>query len=297
MPDLDSQAGKEKIGRVFPLATEPPENGIGFVRESGVAGRTVLRGLVLLAWPAVALGQAPLRFDVASVKTVEGASVRVLPSRSGGRLTWPANLLFLVSFAYDLPEWRISGLPAGSEAYVIDATTSAQATTDGVRRMFQALLADRFRMAAHWTARKMDGYDLTVGKSGPKMVEAHDGDPPAPKPPTLRGLSAEDLKEMDGRLIFDVPEPGVMVMAGRRIGMARLATALGNVLRVPLEDRTGLAAEYYFACEFVRPGGPEDANAGSLRAAMQSLGLRLRKRKTAVDVLVVDRIQKTPTEN
>jgi uncharacterized protein (TIGR03435 family) len=102
---------------------------------------------------------------------------------------------------------------------------------------------------------------------------------------------------VDGLSIVDVPEPGVPSMAGRRVGMARLAGDLGKVLQAPVADLTGLAGKYYFACEFVRPGGPEDANAGSLNAAMQSLGLRLEKRKTAVGVLVVDSIEKTPMEN
>lgn len=251
----------------------------------------------MLACTAAAFAQAPLRFDVASVKAVEGARVQVGPNRSGGRLTWPTNLLYLVSFAYDLPEWRISGLPQGNESYVIDVTTSAQATTDDVRRMFQSLLGDRFRMASHWFTRETDGYELAVGKGGPKMVEARDGDPPGPAPPMLRRYSAEDLRTADGLMIFDVPEPGVTSMAGRRVGMARLAGDLSKVLHEPVADRTGLAGKYYFACEFVRPDGPEDANAGSLSAAMQSLGLRLVRRKTAVGVLVVDSIEKTPTEN
>jgi uncharacterized protein (TIGR03435 family) len=251
----------------------------------------------LWAQPLQSPPDRPLRFDVASVKAVEGARIQVLPKRSGGRLTWPTNLLFLVSFAYDLPDWRIAGLPEWSEAYVIDATTAAQATTGEVQRMLQALLAERFGMAAHWTTREMDGYDLTVGKGGPKMAEAHDGDPQSPAPPMLGRFSAEDLKAVDGQLMFDVPEPGVTAIAGRRVGMARLARGLEKVLRLPVADRTGLAGQYYFACEFVRPGGPEDANAGSMREAMQSLGLRLEKRKTAAEVLVVDRIVKTPTEN
>ena len=131
-----------------------------------------MRRMVLLVWALAATGQAPMRFDVASVKLTEAARVRVIPTRSGGRLTGPTNLLFLVSFAYGLPDWRISGLPEGSESYEIDATTSAQATTDEVHRMFQALLADRFRMASHWTTKERAGYALTVDKSGPRMREA-----------------------------------------------------------------------------------------------------------------------------
>lgn len=255
----------------------------------------VRRTLAVLAWVGAAWGQAP-RFDLASVKIAEGARARVIPARSGGRVTWSTDLLYLVECAYDLPPWRILGLPQGSEAYAIDATMPAQTGREELQRMFQSLLADRFRMVSHWIHKEVDGYDLTVARGGPKMVEAKDGDPPAPAP-MLRGFSAEDLKTMDGQLMHDVPEPGVTRMAARRVGMARLAIELGNVLQAPVADRTGLTGEYYFACEFVRPGGPDDANAGSLRAAMQRLGLRIEKRKTAVAVLVVDRIERTPSEN
>jgi uncharacterized protein (TIGR03435 family) len=75
-----------------------------------------------------------------------------------------------------------------------------------------------------------------------------------------------------------------------------LAQELGKVLQAPITDRTGLTGLYYFDCEFARPNAPDDANSGSLMEAMQRLGLRLDKRKTTVDVLVIDKIEK-PTEN
>jgi uncharacterized protein (TIGR03435 family) len=261
-------------------------------------GHAVGRRIVLLACAALVFGQAPPRFDVASVKVLaEGSRVQVVPSRSGGRLTWPANLLFLVTVAYEVPDWRIAGLPEASGAYQIDAATSPQATDHDVYLMFQTLLAGRFHMVSHWVTREMDGYALTVAKGGPKILEAQDGLPPGSAPPMFRKYSAEQLKEVDGLLMFDIPKPGVVSMAGRRVGIARVAEALDRFLQAPVADQTGLAGKYYFACEFARPGGPEDADAESLRAAMQSLGLRLEKRKTMVEVLVVDSIATTPTEN
>jgi uncharacterized protein (TIGR03435 family) len=55
-----------------------------------------------------------------------------------------------VGYAYHLQDWRISGpLPGSDFIYAVDATTASAATEDQVRLMFQSLLADRFRMAAH----------------------------------------------------------------------------------------------------------------------------------------------------
>ena len=46
-------------------------------------------------------------------------------------------------------------------------------------------------------------------------------------------------------------------------------------------DQTGRSGSYYFALEFAR----------------EDLGLRLEKHKGPVEMLVVDHIEKTPTEN
>jgi uncharacterized protein (TIGR03435 family) len=74
-------------------------------------------------------------------------------------------------------------------------------------------------------------------------------------------------------------------------------------------DKTGLTGKYDFTLEFqgsMGPGGAlpaatADATDGvepSLFAAIETqLGLRLSEKKTLLDVLVIDHIEKVPAEN
>jgi uncharacterized protein (TIGR03435 family) len=122
----------------------------------------------------------------------------------------------------------------------------------------------------------------------------------------------------------------MMMMNGRfRIGASkqstvRLADMLANQLGSPVIDKTGLTGEYDYTLEFsseglagggVPPGLPPpppspgaggplapnsagDQDAPSLLTAVQEqLGLKLESKKGPLDLLVIDRADKTPTEN
>ena len=70
----------------------------------------------------------------------------------------------------------------------------------------------------------------------------------------------------------------------------------------PVIDKTGLTGKYNFTLEYA-PGGAmatsSDAESGapSITYAIRSLGLALPDTKTTLDVLVVDHVEKVPTEN
>ncbi len=98
--------------------------------------------------------------------------------------------------------------------------------------------------------------------------------------------------------------------------MADLASLLERFTGQPVFDRTSLSGLYLFTIElpprntlresFLRRGGNVSPN---LRAeldrpsidmaseAFKGLGLRLEKRRSDVDTIVVDRIERTPTDN
>jgi uncharacterized protein (TIGR03435 family) len=87
-----------------------------------------------------------------------------------------------------------------------------------------------------------------------------------------------------------------------------LADFLGRELRIPVLDRTGLAGRYdyfldinsYITDEIRQAGrnGPPIEAPGIISSALQEqLGLRLDSSKAPISMLVVDSIEKEPTEN
>ena len=118
-------------------------------------------------------------------------------------------------------------------------------------------------------------------------------------------------------------------MQGDAMNMARLADLLSMPLGRPVVDKTGLTGAYDIALEFSPeglgmmragpgpmmmgppPGGgpagagpgteaPRDANDSGptiFTALQEQLGLKLESRKGPVELLVVDSVEKMPTEN
>ena len=94
--------------------------------------------------------------------------------------------------------------------------------------------------------------------------------------------------------------------------MAALANLLTGQMTRPVFDKTGLTVKYDFVLEFEPESGgmaarnppPADASPGAgtdtaptIAAALQMLGLKLEAKKAPVESVIVDKIEKTPTEN
>jgi uncharacterized protein (TIGR03435 family) len=84
----------------------------------------------------------------------------------------------------------------------------------------------------------------------------------------------------------------------RRVTIVQLSEALEGMLGTAVWDQSGLTGNYYFALRYALESAPDDADALPLNAALQkSLGLKLEKHRGPVEMLVVDHIEKTPSEN
>ena len=263
----------------------------------GTAAVTVPLAIGLLH-PAEIRAQSatPLRFDVASVKLSKKAFIVFEPQRSGGRVSWTTDLTHILCYAYNVAGWRVSGpIPGADHIYEVDATTDPHAGDEQVRLMFQTLLTDRFHMAVHRVTKDLDGYALTVAKAGPKLEAAKDGDVP-PLPSWFPG-GAQDSAALEGKVAALITAPGIGAIAGRRADMPHLADSLQRVLKVAVLDETGLTGRYYFALQFAYGDPPADSTLPDLPVALQQFGLKLEKQKSAVEMLVVDHIESTPTEN
>jgi uncharacterized protein (TIGR03435 family) len=125
-------------------------------------------------------------FEAASVKPT--APTGGLPRRarlSGGpgtadpgRIDYQSIIFStLVAKAYNLPYYQLSA-PAwfNTERYDLAAKLPASATEDQLEQMLQNLLAERFKLAAHFESRVTPVYELSVAKGGPKFKTWTDED-------------------------------------------------------------------------------------------------------------------------
>jgi uncharacterized protein (TIGR03435 family) len=251
-----------------------------------------------------AFGQAPM-FEVASVKLIEGNSLppgfSLSPIRSGGRWSWVTMLSEVVCYAYDIPAWALSGLQPGPPAYRIEATMNASATEPEVRAMLRSLLADRFHFAAHNKTEERSGFALVVSQKGQRLSRKTQDNELPQMPDFLAGKSPEAF---EGKIFSSSEGRGTSAITGRGVPVSKLAAQISDAVHTVVLDRTGLSGDYYFGFKFLNED-PEGANARDLSvqslpigiALEAELGLRLEKIKTPVQILMVDHVDKTPSEN
>jgi len=150
--------------------------------------------------------------------------------------------------------------------------------------MFQTLIADRFKLAMHREQKELPVYALLVGKNGSRLHKS-DGDGDFSMGPTSGGIGFEKISMADFA--------------------ARFLSRLPPIGR-PVLDKTGLEGRYDFTLALAAaPGtGADSIKKSALEEgfslfayALDQLGLRLEAQKTLMEMLVVDHVEKTPTEN
>lgn len=283
-------------------------------RNEGNQMKRIVRGAALGAIVACGLfGQgapAPLTFEVASIKPsapdARGTMLQIQPG--GGLRVTNATLRMLITQAYDVRDFQVSGGPGwiNSERYDITARSEhlagADNLPDDLRKMTDeqrktvgeqmrvrllALLADRFQLKIHRETKEQPVYALVVGKNGPKFQEAKEG-------AANRGRMRMGRGQLTGE--------GVQIQF--------LTVALSNQVGRPVLDRTGLKGNYDFKLDWTPEPGqgggpfgtpppgvdappPPDPNGPSLFTAIQEqLGLRLESQKGPVDMIVIDSVEK-----
>jgi uncharacterized protein (TIGR03435 family) len=280
---------------------------------------------------AAALAQTP-QFEVASIRPSAGPGsdrMNIGVHVDGQRVSCTAlNLKDYISTAFKLKIYQVEGPDfLGSERFDINAKLPAGATQGQVADMLKALLIDRFQMKYHLSTKDFPVYALTVAKGGLKMKQSppdptdDSGDPgERPKAP------ATNVSGSGGRggVHIDLGHGSFFTMAdnkfiARKLDLAGFAEVLARFEDRPVVNMTGLTGLYDFDLEFT----PEDymamlirsaiaagvnlppealralsgSSGDSLLSALERLGLKLETRKAPLDILVVDHIEKSPTEN
>jgi uncharacterized protein (TIGR03435 family) len=245
------------------------------------------------------LGADQQRFEVASVKRADQCEFRT--SLDPGLVTLRGvPLKPVLAQAYKVKADHITG-PSWLETdcYEIVAKMPKDATLERLPDLLQALLSDRFKIAARTEDRAHQGYALVVDKGGLKLKEH---DPKGNFMGTKRGLT-----------LFGAPGHGRLQGA---MTMASLANYLSSRGYGAVQDSTGLAGQYDVDLTWVpdqdfepraadSPGpastppsaGSDPSGASLFSALRESLGLRLERREISEKYLVIDKIERLPTEN
>jgi uncharacterized protein (TIGR03435 family) len=273
-------------------------------------------------------------FEVASVRAsepittpgvtagvhIDGAQVRCVE----------LSLRDYVRMAYKVKDYQIEGPEwMASARFDILAKLPEGATPEQVPQMVGALLADRFQMKMHRASKEFPVYGLVVAKGGLKLKPLPE-DPEAEE--TAKGTVNVVAGSTNGGTVIDLGK-GSSISLGmssangsgkgrieaKKVTMAAFADVLARFTDRPVVDFTEVKGSYDFALEFA----PEDFRAMMLRAAqiagvalppealklldnasgdamfaaLETLGLKMEPRKASLEVLEIDHMEKTPSEN
>ncbi len=226
--------------------------------------------------------------SASSLPRFEAASIKLNTSNDPGSLNdfRGANVVFrnyvlggilqtafgVERTALEAPDWLFN------ERFDITAKVpDEKASLDERRQMLQALLIDRFGLTFHHETKMRAGFALVVAKNGAKIQPVAD----------VGGHNNDN-------------RPGRMERLRTTIG--DFASQLQYTLRQPVVDETHMEGRFNVLLTYAPDRGadapPRDDEGPSIFTAVeQQLGLKLEPRKVPVDVFVIDRCEKMPTEN
>jgi len=243
------------------------------------------------------------KFEVASVKRAERCDFK--PTIDPASVTlkgMPLKPILMEAFKVRMeqiegPSWL------DTDCFDIAAKMPPGATRDQVPALLQALLIERFKLAARKESRLRPGYVLLVDKDGPKFQQSNTN--------FVRGRAD---------LLYIGRGAGYAAFKGS-MTMATLVRSLSSRLNVQVQDLTGLNGKFDIDISWIpdpvsEPPGPFAAAAASnpnaedrlshlpnppttdvFHALRDSLGLKLEPRKQQVEVVFIDHIERVPTEN
>ena len=220
----------------------------------------------------------------------------------------------LICAAYGVSDIQVIGAPTwlNSDKYTIEAKADI-ATQEQLPRMsgpqerlvgqqmVKGLLADRFKLKMHEETKEIQILAIVPARNGTKLHASLPGDKYA------NGLKDRDGQAHAGMMRFDGEK-----LTAQGVPLDNLASQLTEQLHQIVQNKTGLKGNYDFVLEWTperdHDGGPVvgngdasgTADAPSLpsiyTAIQEQLGLKLEAQKAAVQVFVIDQVER-PTEN
>jgi uncharacterized protein (TIGR03435 family) len=267
------------------------------------------------------------RFDVASIKpNKSGEGGSRIGGPPGTFTATNATVRGIIAVAYaspqPLPANQMEGGPdwIDTERFDINARYDASLVGPGgpggpgaqagsapptQTLMLRQLLADRFKLKAHFETRERPMYDLVLaradGRLGPKLSKsAVDCQAMIAAARGRGGASSPPPTSTDGRPLCGL-QMGPGRFAGGNVSMTGLANALAKFAGRQVVDKTGLQGVYDLTIDYTPDQIPNvngepasiDPNGPSLFTAIQEqLGLKLESTRGGAEVLVIDFVER-----
>jgi uncharacterized protein (TIGR03435 family) len=238
-------------------------------------------------------------FEVAEIRPSRPDTKQNFSMKSGRLELFGITMKDLIGFAYDLDDYMLPGIEKWLETDRFDLIAKADPTiTDGtLQAMLRTLISERFHLKSHFEEQPVSVWALTAPRGKGKLKET-------------TGEEHAGCKR--------TPKDGAFTYSCRNTTLAQLVDKLPNVGGAagylnehPLVDLTGLKGSYDFDIVWsppgrvygsggLRPDGAASTPNGGLtifEAIDKQLGLKLAVEKHPMTIVVIDHVDRTPSDN
>jgi len=235
-------------------------------------------------------GQHPPAFEVASIRPAAVGSAR---SAAGVMIDAAradfsgASLAILISRAFRVRSFQISGPDwMNTTRFDIFAKLPAGSAPDQVPEMLQTLLVERFKLALRREPKEFPVYTLVAGKDGPKLTAC-------PADYDKKQFSCMDMEKFAVLFFAGMDRPVIDQTELEDSFMV----PMGEIRQAVDRSRMAALAARGFPLRSAAAGGAAQPDGNSVFQVVRSYGLELEAKKLALPLLVIDHLEKLPTEN
>ena len=279
----------------------------------------------LLVAASTAFAQAKPAFEVASIRPsadqVTGVRVGFQATGSQVRVTG-MSIKDYVGIAFGTRPQQIEGPEwIGSQRFDVVATIPDGVPSSQATAMLRTLLEDRFQLKVHRESKDLPVYVLGVSKAGARLTESKPDPNATAEPAGTVNVSGGGNNtgvgvNIGGGRSFAVADNQLQI---RGMQMRDVAEVLTRFVDRVVVDQTGLTKTYDITLDLtpdefnairirsaVNAGVPlppqamrllDNASPDTLSAPLSKFGITFEARKAPLEVVVIDSVLKTPTEN
>jgi uncharacterized protein (TIGR03435 family) len=249
----------------------------GIVKRPFILG--VLIGTLALCGEGVpsSHAQTPITFEVASVRLSPPGGTGLSSFNYLGTTRFTAtnvSLTLLLQLAFGVDDYQFQQKPSWSDSTLYDVSAKPEGETaltyEQLKPLLQQLLEQRFHLKVHHETKYVKGYVLVVAKGGPKLQASKGGGSRYITPQGLRGPN---------------------------ISLKTFASMLMHPAGRPVIDQTGIQGNYDINLDYSSNETTDSSLPSVFTALTEQLGLKLENQQVPVDMLVIDHVDKEPTEN